>query len=143
MKKFRRIAAGVLASTVITTGAAFASETDTDTLSINGKLIEDAQVITVDGAAFVPVRALCEGMGMEVQWDDEAQMVTVVDMPLYVTFSPTADGYTFARTAPMQLGSAPLLKDDRTYVPVRFIDEILKKVSEGATLYISVDDVLL
>jgi len=127
MNKFKKIAAGILATTILSTGAVFASETDMDTLSINGNKVEDAQILTVDGEAFVPVRALCEGLGMEVQWDNEAWMVTVVDMPLYVTFSPTADGYTFARTAPMMLGSSPVLKDGTTYVPVRFIDEILKK----------------
>lgn len=127
MKKFKKITAGILAATLISTGAAFATENEVDTLSINGQAIEDAQIIEVDGATFVPVRALCEGLGMEVLWDNEAQMVTIVDMPLYVTFSPETDGYTFARTAPMLLGSAPFLKDDRTYVPVRFIDEILKK----------------
>ncbi len=127
MKKFRKITAGVLAATLLSTGAAFAANTDIDTLSINGNKIEDAQILTVDGESFVPVRALCEGLGMEVQWDNDNWMVTVVDMPLYVTFSPIADGYTFARTAPIQLGSSPVLKDGKTYVPVRFIDEILKK----------------
>lgn len=131
MNKFtnsiKKLTAGVMAAAVLSTGAVFAADTDIDTISINGNIIEDAQILTVDGQAFVPVRALCEGMGMEVQWDNEAQMVTIVDMPLYVTFSPTADGYTFARTAPMLLGSSPVLKEGRTYVPVTFIGEILKK----------------
>ena len=142
MNKFRKtlknITAGALAATVLTAGAVFA--TDTDTLSINGTLVEDAQVIEVDGATFVPVRALCESLGMEVLWDNEAEMVTIVDMPIYVTFSPEADGYTFARTAPMQLGSAPFLHNDRTYVPIRFIDEILKKeftISEGGDVNVT------
>ncbi len=133
--KLKKIAAGLLAVAIVASGAVFA--TDATALSINGTAIEDAKVITIDGMAFVPVRALCEGLGMEVLWDNDAKMVTVVDMPLYVTFSPTADGYTFARTAPLQLGSAPVLKNDRTYVPVRFIDEVLKKefaVSENGNI---------
>ena len=142
MNKFRKtlknITAGALAASVLTAGAVFAA--DTDILSINGTIVEDAQVISVDGAAFVPVRALCEGLGMEVLWDNEAEMVTIVDMPLYVTFLPEADGYTFARTAPLQLGSAPFLQNDRTYVPIRFIDEILKKeftVSEDGNVNVT------
>ena len=127
MNKFKKITSGILAAALLSTGAVFATETNMDTLSINGNKIEDAHILSVDGEAFVPVRALCEGLGMEVQWDNDAWMVTIVDMPLYVTFSPTSDGYTFARTAPMQLGSSPVLKDGKTYVPVRFIDEILKK----------------
>lgn len=127
-RKVRRIAAGVVALTILAAGAVFAE--GTNALSINGQTVEDAQVIQVEGKIFVPVRALCEGLGMDVQWDNDAEMVTIVKLPVYVTFSPEADGYTFARTAPMLLGSAPFLKNDRTYVPVNFVDEILKQKFE-------------
>lgn len=127
-RKVRRIAAGVVALTILAAGAVFAE--GANALSINGQTVEDAQVIEVDGKVFVPVRALCEGLGMDVQWDNDAEMVTIVKLPVYVTFSPEADGYTFARTAPMLLGSAPFLKNDRTYVPVNFVDEILKQKFE-------------
>ena len=127
-KTAKRIMAGIIALTILSAGAVFAA--DANALSINGQVIEGAQVIKVDGKTFVPVRALCEGLGMEVQWDNDAEMVTIVKLPVYVTFSPEADGYTFARTAPMLLGSAPFLKNDRTYVPVNFIDEILQQKYE-------------
>ncbi len=127
-KTAKRIMAGIVALTILSAGAVFAA--DANALSINGQVIEDAQVINVDDKTFVPVRALCEALGMEVMWDNDAEMVTIVKLPVYVTFSPEADGYTFARTAPMLLGSAPFLKNDRTYVPVNFIDEILQQKYE-------------
>ena len=124
-KNVKRIAAGLLAVAVMMTGAVFAA--DDATLVINGQTVEGANVLTRDEMTFVPVRALCEALGMEVLWDNDAELVTVVKMPVYVTFSPTEDAYTFSKTAPMQLGSAPFMKNDRTYVPAIFISEILKQ----------------
>ena len=124
-KNVKRIAAGLLAVAVMMTGAVFAA--DDAALVINGETVEGAQVVTKDEMVFVPVRALCEALGMEVMWDNDAELVTIAKMPIYVTFSPTEDAYTFAKTAPMQLGSAPFLQNDRTYVPAIFISEILKQ----------------
>ncbi len=124
-KNVKRIAAGVLAIAVIMTGVVFA--TDSAALVINGETVEGAKVLTKDEMVFVPVRALCEALGMEVMWDNDAELVTIVKMPIYVTFSPEGDAYTFSKTAPMQLGSAPFMKNDRTYVPAIFISEILKQ----------------
>ena len=124
-KNTKRIAAGALAAAVMMTGAVFA--TDSSALVINGEAVEGANVITKDDMTFVPVRALCEALGMEVLWDNDAELVTIAKLPVYVTFSPEADGYTFAKTAPMQLGSAPFMKNDRTYVPAAFISEILQQ----------------
>ncbi len=124
-KSTKRVAAGLLAVAVMMTGVVFA--TDNSVLVINGETIEDAKLLTKDEMIFVPVRALCEALGMEVMWDNDAELVTIVKMPMYVTFSPTEDAYTFAKTAPMQLGSAPFMKNDRTYVPAIFISEILKQ----------------
>ncbi len=124
-KNVKRIAAGLLAVAVMMTGAVFAA--NDAALVINGETVEGAKVVTKDEMVFVPVRALCEALGMEVLWDNDAELVTIAKMPIYVTFSPTEDAYTFAKTAPMQLGSAPFLQNDRTYVPAIFISEILKQ----------------
>ena len=140
MKKFKRVIAGILAATVLMAGAAFAA--DTKTVSINGTEIEGAQALTSDGKTFVPVRAICEGLGMQVEWDGENEIITLVKLPIYITFSPNADGYTFAKTAPMLLGSAPIMKNDRTYVPENFVTEILNgevEISEEGNVNIVVE----
>ena len=91
---------------------------------VNGTFI-GRKVVEKDENKYVPVRAVCEALGMEVLWDNDAEMVTIVDLPVYITFSPYTDGYTFARTAPMLLGVDPFLTEGTTYVPVKFIEEIL------------------
>lgn len=108
-------------------------------LYVNDTLLENATVHTVDDKEFLPLRAICEALGFTVNWINESRTIEIVDLPLYVTCSPDRDGYTFARTAPMLLGSAPLLIDDTTYVPVNFVDEIIKHElkNENGNIYIS------
>jgi len=97
-----------------------------DTITVNGTVLEDAKVIEDDGVKMIPLRAICENLGFEVTWNDEARRIELIKMPSYITLTPDEDGYTFAKTAPMQLGKAPVIVEDRTYVPINFIDEILQ-----------------
>lgn len=80
---------------------------------------------TVGDTQFLPLRAICEALGFTVEWIDESRTIEIVNLPMYITCSPDRDGYTFAKTAPMLLGSAPTLIDDVTYVPQNFVDEII------------------
>ncbi|MBR3791975.1 MAG: copper amine oxidase N-terminal domain-containing protein, partial [Clostridia bacterium] len=108
-------------------------------LYVNDTLLENATIHTADDKQFIPLRAICEALGFTVNWINESRTIEIVDLPLYVTCSPDRDGYTFARTAPMLLGSAPLLIDDTTYVPLNFVDEIIKHElrNENGNIYIS------
>ncbi len=106
---------------------------------VNDTLLENATIHTADDKQFLPLRAICEALGFTVNWINESRTIEIVDLPLYVTCSPDRDGYTFARTAPMLLGSAPLLIDDTTYVPLNFVDEIIKHdlKNENGNIYIT------
>lgn len=123
MKK--QIFAGMMAAAVFATGAVLAA--DDSGISINGTKLDAPKMFTSENnTVYVPVRAICEKLGMEVSWDDATEKVTISKLPVYITFNAHTDGYTFAKTAPMQLGSAPILEDGVTYVPINFIDEILQ-----------------
>ena len=97
-----------------------------NTITVNGSVLEDSKVIEDNGTKMIPLRAICEALGFEVTWNNEARRIELIKLPAYITLTPDSDGYTFAKTAPIQLGKAPILKDDRTYVPINFIDEILQ-----------------
>ena len=97
-----------------------------DTITVNGSVLEGSKVIEDNGTKMIPLRAICEALGFEVTWNDEARRIELIKMPSYITLTPDQDGYTFAKTAPIQLGKAPILKENRTYVPINFIDEILQ-----------------
>ncbi len=93
-------------------------------VNVNGKLLEGAQTyVNENDRIMLPIRAIAEELGFTVGWD--AGRITLTKGPVYVTFAIGEDGYTFARTAPMQIGQAPELTDEKTYVPSNFFDEIL------------------
>lgn len=113
------------ASVVAAMGVAFANEQE-QKIVLNGNVIEGAKAITEAETNYIPLRAVCEGLGFTVDWENDSRMITVTKLPIYITCSPDYDGYTFSRTAPMLLGKAPKLIDDTTYVPQEFVEEILK-----------------
>ncbi len=93
-------------------------------VNVNGKLLEGAATyVNENDRIMLPIRAIAEELGFTVGWD--AGRITLTKGPVYVTFAIGEDGYTFARTAPMQIGQAPELTDEKTYVPSNFFDEIL------------------
>lgn len=110
---------------VFTITVAYAADKKDYTLVIDGETMI-ADVYEDNGTVFLPLRAICERLGFNVQWDNETRTVVLEKLPVYVTFNVDADGYTFARTAPMLLGNAPKIINDRTYVPSNFINEILQ-----------------
>ena len=76
-----------------------------DKITVNGQEIEKTTITNPEGIKMIPLRAVCESLGFTVEWDDDNRMITISDMPLYITLTPDADGYTFARTAPLMLGT--------------------------------------
>lgn len=92
---------------------------------VNDEKLDEATVEQKDDMTFIPLRSICEKLGFEVNWKEESNTIEIVNLPLYITCSPEYDGYTFAKTAPQKLGSNPILINDRTYVPINFLTEIL------------------
>ncbi len=110
-------------------------------ITVNGNEIEKTYIEN-GGVKMIPLRAVCESLGFTVDWDGEARKIEISKLPMYITCSPDKDGYTFAKTAPQLLGTAPVLKDGTTYVPVSFISEIMEgSVENGDDLKISLPDV--
>lgn len=127
---------GVVLSAMLvigTSASAFAEEKDIMLISenhkasviLNNEILENADIINENGTAYFPLRTVCEKLGFEVEWNDGLKRITVTNLPVYVTFSPFEDGYTFAKTAPFKIGVAPIVKDGVTYVPAEFMNEIL------------------
>lgn len=150
MKRINKIVAGALCAAILTTGAAFAADNavtepltvKTSGISVNGELLDKASTINTEATVYIPVRALCEKLGMQVEWDNEVERVIISKLPVYITFSVNEDAYTFAKTAAMKLGFMPIMKADRTYVPVSFVTEILGgmfEIAEDGTVEINTE----
>ena len=100
--------------------------------------------VTVNEVQMLPVRAVAEALGYEVEWLGETKSVNVG----FASFSIEEDSYAFARRAPQSLGQAPVLisipseQFATTYVPATFFTEVLgcTMTAEGNTLYIALED---
>ena len=79
-----------------------------------------------EGTLKIPLRARTEKLGFEVQWIGETGTIILVKGPVYITMSAFEDGYTFSKTAPMLLGTKPILIDGVTFIPVNFVTDVLK-----------------
>lgn len=92
---------------------------------VNDIKVSDAVIEKRDEKTMIPLRAVCEELGFEVRWIEESNTVEIVKLPVYITCSLDQDGYTFSKMAPQPLGSAPVLINDKTYVPINFLTDIL------------------
>lgn len=102
---------------------------------VNGEYIKfpDAAPEIANGRTMVPVRALVETLGGEVDYQDDV-VTFVLDGYAYefaigsttVEVSPTADNdKDTPKPEDIEMDCAPYIKDGRTYVPIRFISEAL------------------
>lgn len=98
-------------------------------VTLDGRLLTfDVPPANVSGRVLVPLRAIAEALDAVVGWDGAAQRVTLTRGGHVVALAvgeqqATLDGQTIT------LDVAPILRDDRTLVPVRFISQSL-----GATV---------
>lgn len=92
--------------------------------SKKGNFKFDVPPVIKQGRTLIPVRAITEGLGAEVQWDGTNQTVTVTKNGVEIIFdlktgAVTVDGE--AKTIDVPAG----LINNRTMVPLRFIAETL------------------
>lgn len=88
------------------------------TLDEDFVVFEDAEPFVMENRTFVPFRAILEKAGAKVEWDKEAKKVTAeldgkkVEMTIG-NKTILVDGKE------VELDVAPLIKDNRTYIPLR------------------------
>ena len=114
----------IIAAAGILTATAAASAADTAKLRVGGTEA-GSEVIYIDGGAMLPRRDLAVALGYTVDWQADSGLVVLSGRPRYITFSPSKDEYTFAKAAPVALSKNAEIINDRTYVPVEFLDEVL------------------
>ncbi len=119
-------------------------------VSIDGNTEEvtlDAPPIIVSSRSFLPLRFLATSLGAEVTWQasDQSILLEFQGMRLtlwiglnYAIMVEQKDGQVISKT--MELDAPPLIHNNRTMVPVRFIAEVFgsEVAYEAATQSISV-----
>ncbi len=120
-KKFTAIAA---IAAIISTGAAFATETE-ETTAINYEPMTSTYEV-INDVTMLPLRSVAEHFGYTVEWHGESQSVSLTKGAHYITFAIDQDAYSFSRMAPQSLGTAPILfGGTTTYVPQNFFCELI------------------
>jgi len=103
----------------------FANILDVITITFNGEIIPtDVLPIIKNGRTLVPMRAVFEKMGCDVEWDGNSQEVTVSKNS--ITINTVIGNYTmYVNGNPVTLDIPPEIINDRTMLPVRAISEAL------------------
>ena len=94
-------------------------------LICNGAMLNGIQVEDVNGITMIPLRQVAEGLSYTVNWNGETRSVEIIRGAQYILITLDQDAYAFSRRAPQQLGAAPTLVGDSTYVPLAFVDQVL------------------
>lgn len=76
----------------------------------------------INGRAMVPLRAIFETMGADIEWDDTTKTVTAIRGDTVVQLTVGSD-VAYVNGEPVILDVPSLIVDSRTLVPVRFIAE--------------------
>ena len=105
------------------------------TVYLRGSRIQDASPIIVNETTLVPLRVIIENFGATVEWDGELRQVTVnLENNTVVVFIIDNRDFTMTRylngvpflTMESSLPQAPIIRNDRTYLPLRFLGELLE-----------------
>ncbi len=91
---------------------------------ITKNVSEAAPFISASNRTMVPIRAISDAFGAETTWLGETQEVLVKNSEKEIKLaigSPTA----YVNNETITLDSAPVIVNDRTFVPLRFIGEAL------------------
>ncbi len=103
---------------------------DNPNATLNGKSTTlDAAPFIMNGRTMVPLRFIGEALGAEIGWDNAQRMVSykLGDEVLYFWIDKTKAkvviGPLFAKEIPLE--AAPVIKNGRSFVPVRVVSELL------------------
>ncbi len=95
------------------------------TLDGNEILFPDAQpYIDARERTLVPIRFVSEAMGAEVSWDNDTRTVGIVKERDEVSYT-IGEFKAYLNGQIMSFDSYGIIKEDRTFVPLRFISELL------------------
>ena len=92
---------------------------------LNGKSIEnDVAPIIVNDRTMMPIRFIAETLGAKVTWNEPRRTVTIKDGSRNIVIHIDSD-IAYIDGEVNTLDSAAFIRNDRTYIPVRFVAEAL------------------
>jgi len=90
---------------------------------IDGKNLEfDVPPIIQNDRTLAPFRKIGEALGAEVKWDQDTKTVTAYKQGTTLLLK-IGDDTAYVNQSPVKLDMPPIIKDNRTLVPIRFFSE--------------------
>ncbi|OPH53430.1 copper amine oxidase [Paenibacillus ferrarius] len=145
-------------SAMMTTGAAYAATNETaQTTSImpvnatapssvsvqvnGGAISEHGYLKTAANEPMLPLRAVTEGLGFTLTWNQDTMSVDLNKGNVFTTVKTGEDRYTINKML-TTLGSAPELVDNKLYVPASFVSKVLhgSVTTEGTKVSVAMKD---
>ncbi|WP_025435840.1 copper amine oxidase N-terminal domain-containing protein [Peptoclostridium acidaminophilum] len=93
-------------------------------ISNKAKLKFDVPPVIKEGSMLIPVRAVTEGMGANVVWNQKEQSVTITKDGTEIVIK-LGEGIATVSGTEVELGATAESFNNRTFVPLRFIAESL------------------
>lgn len=91
---------------------------------VNGQSLSDTGYLGLDGEAMLPLRAVAEAMGFELQWSPEDYSAELTKGNIFTIVKTGENQYALNKML-KKLNAAPALVNSKLYVPSSFFGEIL------------------
>lgn len=89
-------------------------------------LTKVANFTNKQGVLMVSLRDMANQLDYELKWDQATKTAELMKGAQWTSVSINKNSYFLAKMAPKELGAAPVLQDNKTYVPVQFVTDILQ-----------------
>ncbi|NMW84701.1 copper amine oxidase N-terminal domain-containing protein [Peptoniphilus sp. AGMB00490] len=123
MKNFKKASMAVLLSCVIVGNVVDAQSKDDIKIEINGKeVVSDVAPFIDNDRTLVPIRVISENLGYHVDWNNQNRKVVVKNSDKSIELI-IGDKNVNVNGNKSVIDVAPVIKDERTFVPLRFIAE--------------------
>lgn len=83
------------------------------------------------GVLMLSLRDLANQLNFQLKWNPSTKTSELMKGAQWTSVSINKDSYFIAKMAPKALGIAPVLQDNKTYVPVQFVTDILQIEVQG------------
>lgn len=123
MNKKQKISSALILSLCLINSVSAAESLKDIKIEINGKsVISDVAPFIDNNRTLVPIRVISENLGYSVNWDNQTRKVTVKnnDKSIELTIGRKDVNVNGNKSS---IDVAPIIKNERTFVPLRFISE--------------------
>ncbi len=123
MNKKQKISSALILSLCLINGVSAVESLKDIKIEINGKnIVSDVAPFIDNDRTLVPIRVISENLGYSVNWDNQTRKVTVKnnDKSIELTIGKKEVNINGTNNS---IDVAPMIKNERTFVPLRFISE--------------------